>query len=91
MKKSPCKECICVPVCKNKIFDRIIEDCLLVRVYLFHESSGVYVISQKFIKGLGWHKKRDGYGKKIDTIMNDLKPFWFYDKLADERRNLINE
>ena len=29
----PCKDCICVPICKNKGYMRLFEDCILLRIY----------------------------------------------------------
>lgn len=29
-KESPCKDCICVPICKNKTYDQLVTDCKLI-------------------------------------------------------------
>jgi len=33
MFKCPCEECICVPICRNKSFQGIIDDCSLLLDY----------------------------------------------------------
>jgi len=29
----PCIDCICIPICKNKGYTRLFEDCIYIRIY----------------------------------------------------------
>lgn len=36
--KCPCKECICVPICRNKLYIDFISDCILIEKFLYGRS-----------------------------------------------------
>jgi hypothetical protein len=58
MKKCPCKDCLCVPICRYKILAHLFRDCILLQTY---ESSG----------GVFRSIRHSGKMKRIDAI---LKP-----------------
>ena len=34
MNKCPCRECICMPICRNKSYLRLVHECELINSYL---------------------------------------------------------
>ncbi|MHA1972865.1 MAG: hypothetical protein ACTSW1_07725 [Candidatus Hodarchaeales archaeon] len=35
--KTPCHECICVPICRHRLFGEVVEECSLLRKYLYYQ------------------------------------------------------
>ena len=54
----PCYECICVPICRNKHFISILQDCEMLSYFYYNESYGVDM---------------EDYTKKITSIKIALK------------------
>ena len=55
---SPCKECLCVPICRNKTYGQLTGSCSLVFDYLYDTR----------------HQRREGFLKKTDKMILDLEP-----------------
>ena len=36
MDKCPCYNCLCIPICRNKLYGQLFKDCLLVYNYSFN-------------------------------------------------------
>jgi hypothetical protein len=45
---TPCNECLLIPICKHKSFQRLVDDCRLLRDTLYKEgTSGVTISNRK--------------------------------------------
>ncbi len=33
---NPCHKCVCIPICRHKHFNRLVDDCILVDEYIMH-------------------------------------------------------
>lgn len=47
--ENPCIDCLCVPSCKNKLFNRLLIDCDLINKYLDEMESFVPLDSYRYI------------------------------------------
>jgi len=78
MTDCPCKECICVAVCKHKRFDDLIRDCKIVGNLLYYEDTGTrtrafsknVVEMKKALKAHTWNCiiEDDGFAKIWDVL-----------------------
>lgn len=39
MNKTPCKKCLCVPICRHKPYIQLIAECCLLKEYLYVETN----------------------------------------------------
>ncbi|MHA1972857.1 MAG: hypothetical protein ACTSW1_07685 [Candidatus Hodarchaeales archaeon] len=64
---SPCKECICVPICRNKSFQQLIRDCTMSWKFLYIEINiGAEITTSKV--------RRINFDVIIRQVLKDLKP-----------------
>jgi len=72
-RKCPCKECICVPMCRYKSFNKLMENCCLLKNLIFHEFPTIHDTkliqghsrmirkAEKILKPIKWRIKKDGW------------------------------
>jgi hypothetical protein len=61
----PCKDCICIPMCKNRQMFRLVDICSLIKEYLFHEP-GDHETEHV--------KQRENPDERIILIIRELSP-----------------
>ena len=58
-KQPPCKNCLCVPVCKIKPFQQFISDCSWIKSYLFNIEKSEFAKRMYILEGYllptKWH------------------------------------
>lgn len=63
----PCVDCVCVPICRHKLFNDMISSCILVHEYLTDHRyiSGVSAVMRhrvsETLKPTKWRVDHDGY------------------------------
>ena len=80
--KCPCKQCICVPICKHRVYNVLLNKCGLLKKYLFykgqhHDSkrrrwfSKTILYAERCLKPKLWHVEveRDGYAHVISRVV----------------------
>ena len=60
---SPCYECLCVPICKNKSYTALIDECSIVYKYVFYTEGGFDYCNENY-----WAEK--------ESIHKDLQAQW---------------
>ncbi|MHA1972859.1 MAG: hypothetical protein ACTSW1_07695 [Candidatus Hodarchaeales archaeon] len=82
---SPCYECICVPVCRGKIYSVAVWECEPLYYYLYKRDNELLMNRPKYIHTAQQLSTVDlirEYGPKKDfqarllTVVRDLKPSW---------------
>ena len=63
MSNSPCHECLCLPICRHKTHSQLVQDCVTVFTYLFHNKHKI-----------GSIQRAQNYNVKIDKVKVDLEP-----------------
>ena len=81
----PCKQCVCIPVCKNKEYGKLVSECKILDKFLYFQkdepanrSFGLtetrYTISNR----------RDKKDESIVALFNYLKPNrWYLEQALD--------
>ena len=59
--RSPCHECICVPICRHKSYIKVTHDCSRLISYFFGKTSSLA-------------EPNKGYWPKSEMVKEDLKP-----------------
>ena len=66
---SPCKNCVCLAICKYKTYVCLLSECALIAGFLFRKRSGTQ------------QEHTDHFNKAIATIEEDIEPDrWYVDK-----------
>lgn len=89
MDESPCKDCICLPVCQNKFFYVLITECSILYKYLYTPASNSPysshgLVSYVHAKSLGPYRRRNDMKSRLVNVESELKPSrWNYNILTE--------
>ena len=63
--KCPCEDCICVPICRHKTYEKLIADCILVWNYLPSTTRDnrdmIYVTFWSYVRSVHQTLKAEGW------------------------------
>ena len=77
MKEIPCKDCICVPICRGKSFDHLYLKCSLFSEFMDEPKFGTYITGKEI-----YRRK-----KMIDNYLNPNKKMYFWSTYVGERNS----
>lgn len=85
MTKCPCEECICVPICKHRTYNVLLDKCNLLRKQLFYKGrhhdtkrrrwfSKAILCTERCLKPKLWHVEveNDGYARVTRRWQNEV-------------------
>lgn len=62
----PCKDCLIIPMCKNRQMFRLVNICSLIKDYLFHEPELKHIVEHG--------KQKENGDERIILIIRELSP-----------------
>lgn len=85
MKPPPCKDCLCVPICRQKQYYYLIEDCSILDEFL-------YLDKARFIEGTSrMTTRKERFPESLNEIYETLNPTtWRSDKEVNRSPDYIN-
>jgi hypothetical protein len=74
--KTPCKNCLIVPMCKYKRYRSLVESCDIVTDFLYRQVNEYDILISKS----KWNAKyrRATFGIRANYVANDLNASWYY-------------
>jgi hypothetical protein len=67
---SPCNECICVPICRNRLFNDMMNGCSILKELLY-SNKAIHTSSRTSIY------VKEGFWDNLDLIYYDLQPLYW--------------
>lgn len=84
--KCPCKDCICVPVCKHKVYNKLVSGCQIIKEELYFRGpvsdkirrkrfTKAVVDVEKYLKPVSWRVRIEdnGHGHVIFKLLRESK------------------
>ena len=73
--KTPCKNCLLVPICKYKGYRMLVEGCDIITNFLYKQPKVMHDI-----KPSKWNAKyrRSTFGIRANYVSDDLNSMWYY-------------
>ncbi|MHA1972852.1 MAG: hypothetical protein ACTSW1_07660 [Candidatus Hodarchaeales archaeon] len=66
---SPCDQCICVPICKNKPYDYLILECQIVKQFLYRRVRRLAGQGERFP-----YAGKPNYWDLLQIVVKDIRP-----------------
>ena len=82
--KCPCKECICLAVCKHKNYTAMLNECIMINNYLY---DNIESFKSKTPRYADW--RVDDFDKRIVKAIDSLKPSKWKFVLTDKESNVV--
>jgi len=76
----PCKDCLCVSICRQKMYNDLIASCKLIRKYLYTKEAEEEISLSKLVKVSSRVEKFDPRIKEVQDYIKSTE--WCYHPLA---------
>ena len=70
----PCKKCICVPICKHRSYNFLIQECIYIKTLLYHDDSVTY----------GRYYRKETFEENVTKLETYIKPTKWYTEIFQD-------